>query len=77
MVKMEFVPHICREIILGPSMSESEKCMAILRRKGVSTIRLLENRESNGQEQEVDIMHTSSLTKLLRDKRDVTWLYHR
>ena len=77
MVKMELVPHICREIILGPSMSEFEKCMVILQRKGVSIIRLLENRKSNGQEQEVDIIHASSLTKLLRDKRDMTWLYNR
>ena len=52
MVKMEFVPHISREILLGPSMSESEKCMAILRWKGVSIsiVRLLRDRESNGQE---------------------------
>ena len=79
MVKIEFVPHICREIILGPSMSESEKRIAILRWKGVSIsiIRPLKNRESNGQEQEVDIIHASSLTKLSRDKRDVTWLYDR
>ena len=74
---MEFVPHICREIILGPSTSESERCMAILQRKGVSIIRLVENRESNGQEQEVDIIHALSLTILSCDKRDVTWLYHR
>ena len=68
MVKMGFVPHISREILLGPSMSESEKSMAILRWKGVSiSIRLLKNRESNGQEQEVDIIHASSLTKLSRD----------
>ncbi|KAI9124310.1 hypothetical protein K1719_005610 [Acacia pycnantha] len=60
-------------------MSESKKCMAILRWKGVSIsiVRLLKNRESNGQEQEVDIFHASSLTKLSRDKRDVTWLYDR
>ena len=79
MVKMEFVPHICREIILGPSMSESKKCMAILwwKRVSISLIRLLENRESNGQEKEVDIIHASSLTELSRDKRDVTWLYDR
>ena len=65
MVKMEFVPHICREIILGPSMSESEKCMAILRWKGVSVsiIRQLKNRENNGQEQEDDIIHVSSLAE--------------
>ena len=79
MIKMEFVPHICREIVLGPSMSQSKKCMAILCWKGVSIslIRLLKNRESSGQEQEVDIIHASSLTKLSRDKMDVTWLYNR
>ena len=74
MVKMEFVPHICREIILGLLMSESEKCMAILwwKRVSISLIRPLKIRESNGQEQEVDIIYASSLTKLSRDKRDVT-----
>ena len=79
MIKMEFVPHISREILLGPLMSESEKSIAILRWKGVfvSIVRLLKNRESNGQEQEVDIIHASSLTELSRDKRDVTWLYDR
>ena len=58
MVKMGFVPHNSRKILLGPSMSESEKSMAILRWKGVSIsiVRLLENRECNGQEQEVDIV---------------------
>ena len=52
MVEMEFIPHIIGEILLGPLMSESEKCIAILLRKGVSvcTFRLLRNRESNGQE---------------------------
>ena len=79
MVKMRFVPHISREILLGPSMSKSEKSMAILRWKGVSIsiVRLLKNRESNGQEQEDDTIHASSLTKLSRDKRDVAWLYDR
>ena len=79
MVKMGFVPHISREILLGPSMSESEKSMAILRCKGVSIsiVRLLKNRESNGQEQEDDTIHVSSLTKLSCDKRDVAWLYDR
>ena len=52
MVKMEFVPHISREILLGPSMSKFEKCMAILQWKGssISIVRLLRDRESNGQE---------------------------
>ena len=52
MVKMGFVPHISREILLGPSMSEFEKSMAILQWKGVSIsiVKLLKNRESNGQE---------------------------
>ena len=56
MIKMGFVPHVSREISLGPSMSESEKCMAILHRKGVfvSMIRLLRDRESNGQGKEDD-----------------------
>ena len=79
MVKMEFVPHISREILLGPSMSESGKCMAILRWKGVSIsiVRLLRDRESNGQEQEDDTIHASSMTKISCDKRDVIWLYDR
>ena len=52
MVKMEFVPHISREILLGPLMSQSEKFMAILGGKGVSisNARLFGNRESNSQE---------------------------
>ena len=63
MVKMKFVPHISKEILIGPSMSQSEKCMAILRRKEVFIInvRLLENRKSNGQKQEDDIIYASSL----------------
>ena len=79
MVKMRFVPHISREILLGSSMSEFEKSMAILRWKGVSIsiVRLLKNRESNGQEQEDDTIHASSLTKLSCNKRDVAWLYDR
>ena len=73
MVKMGFVPHISREILLGPSMNQFEKSMAILRCKGVSIsiVRLLKNQESNGQEQEDDTIHASSLTKLSCDKRDV------
>ena len=65
MVKIEFIPHISREILLGFSMSESEKCITILRWKGVSisNVRLLRNQESNGQEQEDDIIHTSSLAE--------------
>ena len=60
-------------------MSESEKCMAILEWKGssISIFRLLRDRESNGQEQEDDVLHASSLTELSRNKRDVTWLYDR
>ena len=76
---MEFVPHICIKIILGPSTSESEKSMTILQWKGVSIliVRLLKNRESNGQEHEDDTIHASSLTKLSHDKRDLVWLYDR
>ena len=74
MIKMGFVPHISREILLGPSISVSEKCMAILHRKGVSIfmIRLLRDRESNGHGRKDDIFHASSLTEISRDKRDVT-----
>ena len=79
MVKMEFVPHIRGEILLGPSMSESEKCMAILEWKGssISIFSLLRHRESNGQEQEDDVLHASSLTEISCDKRAVIWLYER
>ena len=65
MVKMEFFSHISREILLGPSMSEFEKCRAILRWKDVSisNVKLLENRESNALEQEDDIIHALSLTE--------------
>ena len=71
MFKMGFVPHISREILLGPSMSESKKSMAILRWKGVSisNVRLLENQESNGQEHEDDIIHASLLTSISCDKK--------
>ena len=70
MVKMEFIPHISREILLGISISQSEKCMAILRWKGVSisNVKLLENQESNGQEQNDDIIHALSLVKISCDK---------
>ena len=63
MVKMEFIPHISREILLGPLMSQSKKCIAVLWWKGVSisNVRLLEDQEINGQEQEDDIIHTPSL----------------
>ena len=43
----------------------------------VSVIRLLRNQESNGQEQEDDIIHALSLIDISCDKRDVTWLYNR
>ena len=58
-------------------MSQFKKCMAVLRWKGVSisNVRLFENQESNGQEQEDDTIHASSLTKLSCDKRDMAWLY--
>ena len=69
MVKMGFIPHICRKILLGPSMSKSEKSMAILEWKGsfISIFRLLRDRESNGQEQEDDVLHASSLTEISCD----------
>ena len=52
MVKIEFIPHINKEILLGLSMSQFEKCMVILQWKeiSISNVRLLENRESNSQE---------------------------
>ena len=60
-------------------MSESGKCMAILRWKGVSIsiVRLLRDQESNSQKHEDDIFHASSLTKISCDKKDVIWLYDR
>ena len=71
MVKMEFVPHISREILLGPSISQSEKCMAILRWKGVSisNVRLLGNPESIVRNRRMTLSMPHPWPKISCDKK--------
>jgi len=43
----------------------------VMEGSSISPVRLLRDRESNGQEQEDDNLRASSLTEISRDKRDV------
>ena len=79
MVKMEFVPHISREILLGPSMSSLRNVWPYYDRKEfpflMSNYSRIEKVMVRNRKMTLSMSHPWS--KISCDKRDMTWLYNR